>query len=185
MHRCIVLMVALLLTVRPAAAAVVKEMNIEQLCAQAATIFAGVCTGTENDDPIAIRYTFAVQQCFKGTRSNTVTMRMHKTAAALARAPVFQPGQEVLLFLHPVSAQGFTSPVGFGQGTFHVMRSTDGRRMVVNERNNLRLFAGMETRRLTGTMSSRLVGAMTASGAGPIDYDAFSGLLTILTAGVK
>ena len=186
MHRFTASMAVLLLLAAPAAAAVVKEMNLEQLCAHAATIFAGICVSAESDDAVAVSYTFKVYHCFKGAPSDTVTVRMHKTAAALARAPVYRPGQEVFLFLLPESPQGFTSPVGFGQGSFHITRDPDGKRMVANERDNLRLLSGMDIRRFRAGASSRAVAAAaTSSGRGPLAYEDFAALVTVLTAGEK
>jgi hypothetical protein len=50
----------------------------------------------------------------------------------VAGMPRFEPGEEVLLFLHAPSALGLTSPVGLGQGKIDLVRDKSGRRVAVS-----------------------------------------------------
>lgn len=167
----------------PVQGTVLKRLNLEKLWESAGTVFYGVCTKLDSNDSDTIIYTFSILRAFKGHSSSSVTVRMHKRASSLARVPTFRPGQEVVLFLYPESAYGFTSPVGFGQGTFHVIPGHNGRRMVVNELNNKGLFSGMDVqRRAVATTSGHTVSSTSLPAEGPLDYEAFVELLGILAS---
>jgi len=171
------------LTAVPLYASILKHLNLQQLCAQAGTVFSGVCISVDRSDSAVVSYTFAVHQMLKGTPAATITVRMHASAAALARAPSFHIGQEVVLFLYPTSEHGFTSPVGFGQGCFQISRTSDGYRTVVNERMNKGLLTGMSLRRDPQHNNSSFITALAASAnGGPIDYDEFLQLVKTVVA---
>jgi hypothetical protein len=123
--------------------AAVREMNLEQLCSHAATIFWGRCTAVQ-DDGAELVYTFRPHRFLKGGPSDAVTLRMHRMAALYAQAPRFAQGQEVVLFLYPESRKGYSSPVGFGQGVFDVADGGGAAKTVVNGRGNRGLFKGMD-----------------------------------------
>ena len=158
-------------------AAVVKELSLEEMCAQSHTIFSGTCIKKGMDGKNVLLYTFKVLHMIKGQKQDTVTIRMHKAASAIARAPSFEVDDEVILFLYPESSLGFTSPVGFGQGKFFVATSSDGKKTVTNERNNTNLFKGFA---LPGYLESQHLAAIQGSAAarsGPVGYQAFLALL--------
>ena len=147
MKRCILAGILFCALCSHAHAAAMREVNLEGLCRSAGTIVWGVCTGVETQDE-ALVYTFAARRMLKGAADGTVTLRMHKAASMYARAPRFAEGQEVLLFLHPESDRGYSSPVGFGQGVFMIAPNGSGERTAVNERGNSRLFRGMNMEKL-------------------------------------
>ena len=147
MKRCILAGILFCALCSHAHAAAMREVNLEGLCRSAGTIVWGVCTGVETQDE-ALVYTFAARRMLKGAAAGTVTLRMHKAASMYARAPRFAEGQEVLLFLHPESDRGYSSPVGFGQGVFIVAPNGSGEKTAVNERGNSRLFKGMNMEKL-------------------------------------
>jgi hypothetical protein len=68
---------------------------------------------------------FKVVEAIKGVSEDQVTVRQLGGRNGLL--PSYAVGQEVLLFLHPESLAGLTSPVGFGQGTFTVVRQGPNR----------------------------------------------------------
>ena len=174
------------LTAVPLYASVLKHLNLQQLCAQAGTVFSGICINVDRSDPPVVSYTFAVHQMLKGTPAATITFRMHASAVALARAPSFHVGQEVFLFLYPSSEHGFTSPVGFGQGCFQISRTSDGYRTVVNERMNKGLLTGMSLRRDPQHNNSAFMTALAASAnGGHIDYDEFLQLVRTIIAEIR
>jgi hypothetical protein len=179
MKRLAVSIVLVFIFLTHASAALVRELNIEQLCSQSHNIFAGVCTaaGTEGRD--VLFFTFTVLQILKGEQRDTITIRMHKKAATLAGAPTFRVGEEVVLFLYPESAKGFTSPVGFGQGKFFITRSPAGDQRVLNGHNNSSLFKNMALS--TAAYLKHTPGASiqecTAAQGGSIRYQEFIALL--------
>jgi len=64
--------------------------------------------------------------------------------------PVYHVGEEVVLFLYPESEYRFTSPVGGGQGKFNLRPDPQtGERVVTNALNNVRLFEGIGTEKLS------------------------------------
>jgi hypothetical protein len=146
MRRCIITGMLLCMLCSYAHGAVVRDANLEDLCSGAGKIFWGRCTGAETLGTDLV-YTFAAYRVLKGGSGVTVTLRMHKAASMYARAPQFAEGQEVLLFLHPESDRGYSSPVGFGQGVFTVAEQ-GGKKTALNERGNRHLFRGMNMERL-------------------------------------
>jgi hypothetical protein len=75
--------------------------------------------------------TFEVEQSLKGDAGAgaSLKIRMLDTVAGMPR---FEPGEEVLLFLHAPSALGLTSPVGLGQGKIDLVRDKHGQRVAVS-----------------------------------------------------
>jgi hypothetical protein len=59
----------------------------------------------------------------------TVTARPGEATEGLPR---FEVGEELILFLYGDSSRGLTSPVGFGQGKFKVIRDKGGKQHAAN-----------------------------------------------------
>ncbi len=160
-------------------AALVREMNLEDLCGSAGRIFAGTCTAvTETVDEATGRgeivYDFKPFRILKGPRRERISFTMSRTVVRHGRAPLIRQGDSVVLFLYPKSELGFTSPVGLGQGRFFILESEAGK-TVVNDSNNKNLFTGMKAdayavRTADGT-------AFTPGAKGPIGYDTFLSLV--------
>ena len=144
----IVLLLALNASV-PAHASQVRGIDLEQMTRRAARIFSGRCIETEVIfDPALGRdvtvATFQVHRAVKGVAGNTVTVRMDGAGGdAPAGLPAFQAGEDVILFLYGESAQGFSSPVGLGQGRFKVITDKQGRRLALNDFGNRNLLTGL------------------------------------------
>ena len=151
-----------------AQAAAVRDLNLEDLCSSAGKIFWGVCTGVEKKDAELV-YTFKANRFLKGGPADTVTLRMHRLASMYARAPKFTKGQEVLLFLHPESKLGYSSPVGFGQGVFMVSKS-GAETTAGNERNNRLLFKGMNMEHLCPGTTFSGIKHCSMTGAGSLRH---------------
>lgn len=147
-RRTIVLLFALVCWApRPAAALTVRPLDLDELTNGAGTIFVGRVTrvdpGVDERGIAAVWTTFAVDDTLKGTAVPTVTLKQLGTplgVGAFPSVPRFAPGEAVMLFVHPVSALGFASPVGLGQGTFRI-HERDGRRVVANDVGNRNLDA--------------------------------------------
>jgi hypothetical protein len=89
--------------------------------------------------------TFQVEESLKGAPASTITFRQFLwDLRDLEDAAGYRRGQELLLFLHPVSAAGLTSPAGLEQGRFRVLRDAAGRATVVNGRGNAGLLGEAE-----------------------------------------
>lgn len=118
--------------------------------------------------------TMQVADTLKGTTAKTITYRQFiwdlrdKEDAAL-----YLKGQELLLFLNPVSQYGLTSPVGLEQGRFRIMRDQSGKAVAVNGRGNAGLFAGTEQRARAkhAKLSAKTTSMVQKANPGPIPLD--------------
>jgi hypothetical protein len=166
-------------------AAVVKQMNLDEMTTTARYIFSGTCISVDRRyDDVADRegifYTFSVSRFIKGEESSEFIFKMSSVASDLRQVPTFKPGEEVVLFLYGKSTQGFTSPVGLGLGKFSVLRSPSGSKVIVNAHNNTDLFKDMNRTKYSArfpashaTEISKLMGQKS----GAINYDLFLELL--------
>lgn len=134
-------------------ATTILPVDLPTMTGKAATIFVGhvleIRTGTDPRGLPATWTTFAVDERLKGRTGETVTVKQLGAASPPApdgrltrvpALPTYRVGEEVLLFLHPESAAGFTSPVGFGQGCFRI-HDDGGARVATNDVANANLPA--------------------------------------------
>jgi hypothetical protein len=127
----------------------VRPVNLEELTAHAATIFAGRCLEVEVIDDAGLGRettvaTFDVERAVKGATGSTVTLKtIGGDDGASAGVPRFRPGDEVVLFLYGESSLGLSSPVGLGQGRFTVFTDKQGTRLAVNDFGNRNLFLAL------------------------------------------
>ena len=96
--------------------------------------------------------------------------------------PIYEPDQEVLLFLVKESPIGLSSPVGLGQGAFQVRRYGEAKKSLVNELNNRNLGKGLSASwlRSRGLSDGRVEQLLNAKD-GPMDYDRFIQTLRQIT----
>ena len=99
-----------------------RALSLEELTRRADRIFVGTCVEvrhvrSESGQPIT-EITFRIIEPIKGVSADRIMIR--QLGGQLL--PGYSVGQEVLLFLHPESPTGLTSPVGLGQGIFTVLR---------------------------------------------------------------
>lgn len=121
----------------PAGAASVRPLALEQIIADAAIAFEGICVDNRVDrDPqtgmIATYTTFEVLDVLKGEVAATHTIKqvggkIGKEVFRIEGVPTFTPGREYVVFLFGVSQAGFSSPVGLSQGQFLVRHGPLGR----------------------------------------------------------
>jgi hypothetical protein len=134
-------------------------LDLPALTGQAERIFVGrvetVASGRDANGLPAVWTTFAVEQPLKGWHEAVpahLTLKQLGASFGGADAPVvphaavprYRAGESVVLFVHPDSALGFTSPVGLGQGCFRITEH-GGVRTVENDVGNRNLAAGPAT----------------------------------------
>ncbi len=94
----------------------------------------------------------------------------------------YRIGQRLMLFLTSPSRYGLSSPVGIGQGRFHIGGDRSGRAMIVNERNNAELFSDIaETAETQGMKLTAYQMKIAATRRGPVALDGFVSLVKNLT----
>lgn len=133
-------------------------LDLPELTAQAERIFVGrvetVATGRDQTGLPAVWTTFAVEQPLKGwPGAAPAHLTLKQLGANFGGAgaavvphgalPRYREGESVVLFVHPDSTLGFTSPVGLGQGCFRIGEH-DGVRTVENDVGN-RNLSGIAT----------------------------------------
>ncbi len=162
-------------------AAVVKQMNLEEMITTARYIFSGTCTSVDRryddaTDRDGIFFTFSVSKIIKGEEASEFTFKMSSVAVDLGQVPTFKPGEEVVLFLYGKSSLGFTSPVGLGLGKFTVLSSPSGEKVVVNAHNNTDLFKDMNRTKYSARFPASHaaeISNLMGQQSGAINYDHF------------
>jgi hypothetical protein len=125
----------------------VRSMSLEETTAEAGRIVQGkvveVRAGTDDSGLPATWITFQTTRTLKGTRKAQVTVKQFGNADATSGKllgyvpdlPRYTVGEEVVVFLRPESARGFTSPVGLEEGVYRI-GVDGGRRVARNSRAN-------------------------------------------------
>ncbi|MCS6806551.1 MAG: hypothetical protein RMM98_08345 [Acidobacteriota bacterium] len=161
----------------------VKRVTLSEMVTASGTVVSGrVVQVREGRHPhyrnIAVTFvTVEVEEVLKGAASHITRHEfMQFGGTGITRIhdiPSYQVGEEVMLFLYPESEQGFTSPVGGGQGKFYLKRdSQTGERWVSQALPNASLFDGIKMQKLT--MAEReLIGRAGSA----MNYRAFSSLV--------
>lgn len=170
----------------------VLPVNLEKLVEKAGVIFDGTCLSvdsrTDEQGIIATYTTFNVHQTWKGEVPQTITIKTYgghhgSLKVLVAGMPNFKPGERVLLFLHPTSEIGFTSPVGMGQGRFKIFTSRDGGKKLINDDNNRLLFRNLDWGGMEDSDNRDIVSQLRLrreSSAGPVGYDVLKNLVEVL-----
>ena len=139
-----------------ARATTVLPLDLDALTAAAGRVFMGrvvaVRSGRDRHGLPVTWTTFAVDETLKGTATTRIEIKQLGDAATssdgviyrVPALPSYAVGDEVILFLHPESREGFTSPVGLGQGRFRIRRS-DGPPVAENDVGNTNLTTGAPT----------------------------------------
>ncbi len=127
----------------------VQIMDMEEMTRAAGLIFAGRCIGLERvegdeNNFSAVKISFAVETGLKGVEAGQeISFLEHSlpgaSSARKGGAHPYRQGQRYLLFLHPQSDSGLTSPVGMGQGVFSFLKMPDGSLGAANGINNSNL----------------------------------------------
>ncbi len=115
-----------------ASATTVRLLSIQEVAGAANRIvvatIASVEEGADENGAPSSYVTLQVSQSLKGSTPARFTIKQFGSGTTspagmrIPAMPTYRPGEEVVLFLHPDSAAGFTSPVGLGQGKYSVVR---------------------------------------------------------------
>ena len=138
-------------------------------------------------------YTFSVSERIKGVTGDILTVRQFGVRQPRVQGdqalvfripgmPVYQVGQEVVLFLIADSSLGLTSPVGLSQGAFTI-EERDGRKVLQNGNQNLGLFKDLspEASAKKWQLSEKEVNLFSVK-KGPIDPITFIGVVRKMAA---
>jgi hypothetical protein len=112
----------------PATAQGPNPPNLQQLTRKSGYIFAGTVTAVERVDAAqahavaTTRITFRVDQAIRGPRAGQ-TLTIHEWAGLWDSGERYRTGEQVLLFLYPLSKLGLTSPVDGSLGRFTLDRN--------------------------------------------------------------
>lgn len=132
------LCVAWLLLEGVGGATIVRPVSLSSAVSHAARIVHGrvqaVESGRDEAQFPSTWITLDVIDGLKGTSGSRIVFKQpgvaqplsDGTIARIPGMPTYAVGAEVVLFLHPESAAGFTSPVGLGQGVYWVERGGGG-----------------------------------------------------------
>lgn len=116
----------------PAYALSVLPVSLDELIDTSAVAFEGTCVDNRSArDPatgLPVTYTtFEVRDVLKGDVGRTHVIKQvggalenENLTYRVQGVPTFTPGEDYVVFLAGVSAQGFSSPMGLGQGRFTV-----------------------------------------------------------------
>jgi len=133
-----------------ALATTVERFTLDDLVQKSGRIIVGKCISSEsrwNDRNTLILTTarFAVSEPLKGSSDgfvNVVTVggTLDGITQTVSGMPVFEPEEEVLLFLEP-SKNGHWQPLGMSQGKFRILRNRQtGEQEVIHSLSGLELY---------------------------------------------
>ena len=125
-----------LIVALPARAMSVLPLYLDEIVNDAAIAFQGKSLENHSEhDPhsnsIVTYSTFEVQEVLKGEVGAKHTIKqiggkLQGEINQTAGVPTFTVGESYILFLYGVSASGFSSPVGLGQGKFNIIPVSTG-----------------------------------------------------------
>jgi hypothetical protein len=173
-----------LAVVLPAGATSVLPLNLDEMIAGAAVAFEGTCVGNRTErDPttnLVVTYTtFSVRESLKGDTGATHVIKqvggqMSDGTASfeIQGVPKFVPGEDYVVFLAGVSAQGFSSPFGLAQGRFDVKRGATGGKV-----SNGRDFRDMTSNFSPNELPRSLLQKKQSDAATELDLDEFKQLV--------
>ena len=124
-------------------------LTLEEITNSSDRIFSGICKKIEDidRDPVSnlrtVQYTFEITESIKGTQKKEITFKQWKPTTEDVG---YKVGEKYIIFLHPNSKLGLTSPVGFTQGHFKVLQ-IGKEEFVKNKLNNIGLTRNIRTQR--------------------------------------
>lgn len=127
--------------------------SLDQLTSEAHVIVRGHVVSTKLEPHPQLRnlmtvvVSIDVTKTYKGQPSRSLVFRQFVWDLQPDHAAAqYRKGDDVILFLGPVSEYGLTSPVGLGQGLFRVSVDQKGQTMALNGQGNWGLLRGLAER---------------------------------------
>jgi hypothetical protein len=117
--------------------------------------------------------TLRVEDTLKGKAGQTVQFRQYLTGfSGMKNAGGYAKGEDLLLFLNPVSPYGLTSPVGLQAGRFRIEQQNN-QTVAVNGKGNAGLFRSTEQRAKSSgvALTQRATAMVRSTTAGPVPLD--------------
>jgi hypothetical protein len=167
----------------------VRPVNLAYLSQRSDFIIQGQITSVRHK-PLAgypniptVEVTLNVERALRGLPGKTYTFReMHLGLRSNDGKLSYRTGQRLLVFLLSPSQYGLSSPIGMGQGRFHIATDSAGNAMLANDYGNAGLFQDVERdavragKKLTPDQR-RLASTMR----GPVPLEGFVSLVKSLT----
>ena len=167
----------------------VRPVNLAYLSQRADVIVQGQITRVQHE-PLpgypnipTVEVTIRVERTLRGLPKPTYTFReVYLGLRAREGKRAYRTGQRMLLFLPSPSRLGLSSPIGIGQGRFHIGVDPAGDAKLVNEQGNAGLFENVERDAIRAgrslTAAQRKLASMKS---GPAPLEDFVSLVRSLT----
>jgi hypothetical protein len=167
----------------------VRPVNLAYLSRRADVIVQGQITSVTHK-PLAgypnirtVEVTLSVERTLRGLPGKTYTFRELILGARSNDGKLaYRTGQRLLLFLPSPSQYGLSSPIGIGQGRFHIAADSAGSAKLANERGNAGLFQDVERDAVrAGKKLTPDERRLASTGRGPVPLEEFVSLVKSLT----
>ncbi len=190
LHSAIPAVVFLLSVYSLPAQFMVRPVNLTYLAQRADVIVQGRITQVSHErlpgysNIPTVKVTLEIESSFRGVAGKQYTFReIYLGLRAREGKQGYQVGQQIFLFLPTPSQYGLSSPIGLGQGRFHIAAKTAGSAMIANEQGNAGLFKNVEQDAAkAGVRLTRSQSRLTTTKGGPVSLDEFVSLVKSLTA---
>jgi hypothetical protein len=167
----------------------VQQVNLAYLSQRADIILEGRVTKVVQE-PLpgypnipTVEITLSVDQSLRGPAVKTYTFReILFGLKSRSGKRTYGVGQRLFLFLPSPSQYGLSSPIGIGQGRFHISQDSGGRSTVMNEQSNAGLFRNVDrAASKAGKPLTARQSRLAATDRGPVPLDEFVSLVKSLT----
>lgn len=130
-----------------------------------------------------VEVTLRVERSLRGLPGKTYTFREVYLGLRSAEGKrAYMPGQRLFLFLPSPSQYGLSSPIGIGQGRFHIAGDGAGVAKLANEQGNAGLFHGVERDVIkAGKQLTPEQRKLASTHRGPVPLEEFVSLVQSLT----
>jgi hypothetical protein len=167
----------------------VRPANLAYLARRADVIFQGQVTDVKHE-PLpgyrnirTVRVTLSVERALRGLPGRTYTFREVYLGLRLPDGKqTYRTGQRLFLFMPSPSRYGLSSPIGIGQGRFHIAVDAAGGAKLANEQGNAGLFRDVE--RDAGRAGKKLTAnqrKLASTRGGSVPLEEFVSLVKSLT----
>ena len=167
----------------------VRPVNLAYLSQRADVIIQGQIKSVKHE-PLpgypnipTVEVTLYVERSLRGLPGKTYTFREVQLGVRPAQGKkAYRAGQRLLLFLPSPSQYGLSSPIGIGQGRFHIANDSAGNARVANEHGNAGLFRDVERDAVkAGKQLTTGQRKLASTKSGPVQLEEFVSLVKSLT----